>query len=623
LALISNISSLVLYDFRRAWSQLIITDLIYKVIAFALLTPLVGFSLRLFISTSGKAVLADQDILFFLLSPVGLVALVVISSIILGMMALEQACLMAIGGALTQNARIGVLEILWSSTRHAGSILHLMIRIVTRVLFIAAPFLAAAGLVYLTLLTRFDINYYLTEKPPAFWLAACIIIVLLSTMTILIIRRLIRWVFALPLYLCENLDVSEALLRSQEKTKGYRGKIFLMLAVWAVVSLLLSALTVGITGLMGHLILPSLTSSMKLLLLGMGGLFIFWSGTNLLISIFATSSFALLVVRLYDRWGKSDQTGPVGLERNPSSPAVRKWNLSLGKLLAGILIFAGGVVWIGIFLIDGIRLDDDILIMAHRGAAGVAPENTLASIERAIADQADFVEIDVQETADDEVVVIHDSDLMRVGGTNLKIWDASYDQLQDIDIGSWFSPEFSEERVPRLAQVLSLCKGRARVNIELKYYGHDKHLEERVIEIVEAADMTSQIVLMSLKYSALEKMRTRRPDWTLGLLTAKAVGNLATLDADFLAVHTGLVNRRFIRSAHENGKKVFVWTVNDALLMSEMISLGVDGLITDEPALARSVLKERADMNPLERLLLSFSMRMGVQVNQQGPETDL
>ncbi len=623
MSLISDIFSLAARDFRRTWPQLLATDVIFKAIAFALLTPFVGFALRFFMSTSGNTVLSDQDILFFVLSPVGLVAFVTISAIILGIIALEQGCLMTIGLAAIQNARIGNLEILWGNARHAGSILHLTIRIVTRLLLIAAPFLAAGGLVYLTLLTDFDINYYLTENPPVFWLAAGIIGTLLVVMAILIIHRLIRWTFALPLYLFENSDISDALTISREKTKGHRWKIFLVLAGWAGMSLFLSALIAAAVGLLGRLILPAITGSMELLVLIMGGLFLLWSSVNLVISIFVASAFALLIVRMYDRLVKSLKTRRIGSEAIGLSPVGKRWKLSFGKLLAGLAIVTVIAVFVGGSIVDGIRLDDDVLIMAHRGAAGAAPENTLASVERAIADNADFVEIDVQETSDGEIVVIHDSDLMKVGGTNLKIWDATYEQLQGIDVGSWFSSEFSGERVPKLEQVLTLCRDKVGVNIELKYYGHDKRLEERAVEIVEAADMASQIVVMSLKYKAIEKMRKLRPDWTLGLLTAKAVGNLTKLDADFLAVHTGIVNGSFVRDAHKKGKKVFAWTVNDAIQMSKMISLGVDGLITDEPALARSVLKERADMNPVERLMLSLSLQFGVKITQPGPESDL
>lgn len=621
--IISDVFSPAIGDFRRAWPQLLTTDLIYKVIAFAIFTPFVGLALRFFMSTSGNSVLADQDILFFVLSPIGMVALVVVSVISLGIIALEQACLMTIGLASIKNTHIGNLEVLMQNARHARSILRLAIRIVIRLLLIAAPFLAAGGLVYLTLLTHFDINYFLTVKPPVFWLTAGIIVTLLAVLTVLIIHRLIRWTLALPLLLYENVIVSEALTRSREITKGQRWKIFLVIAGWAGTSLLLWTLTTGVVGLLGRIILPTLGGSMTLLVFAMGGLLLLWSGVSLVISLFAVSAFALLMVRLYDRLAAPQTSERIWSDTIGSSQDSSQWTLSYGKLLAGIAGVAVIAALIGGFLVDSIHLDDDIIVMAHRGSAGAAPENTLASIKRAIDDNADFVEIDVQETSDGEIVVIHDSDLMKVGNTNLKIWDATYEQLQDIDVGSWFSPEFSGERVPRLQQVLSLCKDKVRVNIELKYYGHAKRLEERVVEIVEAEDMAPQIVVMSLKYNAIEKMRKLRPDWTLGLLTAKAVGNLTKLDADFLAVHTGLVSGRFVRTAHKRNKQVFAWTVNDALQMSRMISMGVDGLITDEPVLARSVLKERADMNPVEHLLLSLSQRFGIKIFQPGPESDI
>ena len=224
--------------------------------------------------------------------------------------------------------------------------------------------------------------------------------------------------------------------------------------------------------------------------------------------------------------------------------------------------------------------------------------------------------------ADGEVVVIHDSDLMKIGRVNLAIWDATYPQLQGIDVGSWFAPEFSGERVPKLRQVLELCKGRARVDIELKYYGHDVRLEERVVEIVEASGMESEVVVMSLKYEGIQKLRELRPDWTVGLLTATALGDLTRLDADFLAVHANLATPHFIRRAHRRGKEVFVWTINDPSQMSRMISRGVDSLITDQPALARAVIQERAEMNVVERLLLELSLWLGAESSQPGPETD-
>jgi glycerophosphoryl diester phosphodiesterase len=250
--------------------------------------------------------------------------------------------------------------------------------------------------------------------------------------------------------------------------------------------------------------------------------------------------------------------------------------------------------------------------MAHRGASHRAPENTMAAIELAIQQQADWVEIDVQETADGEVVVFHDSDFMKLAGVDLKIWDATSADLHELDIGSWFNADFQNERVPTLAQVLQRCKGEIGVNIELKYYGHDQQLEQRVVEIVEAEGMSDSIVTMSLKMDAVKKMRSLRPAWKTGLLMSVVAGNLSNIDADFLAVNASFVDRGFVQRAHKRGQQVYVWTVNDPATMSSMISRGVDGLITDKPGLARSVLEQRAGMSAPERLLVELADTFGV-----------
>jgi glycerophosphoryl diester phosphodiesterase len=158
--------------------------------------------------------------------------------------------------------------------------------------------------------------------------------------------------------------------------------------------------------------------------------------------------------------------------------------------------------------------------------------------------------------------------------------------------------------------VLLKVKGRGKVIIELKYYGHDVELEPRVARIVEETGMADDISVMSLKYPAIRKMHALRPDWPHGVLAATAIGDLAALEADFLAVNTGQVSLGLIRKAHAQGKKVYTWTVDDPLTMSRMISMGVDGLITNEPALARTVMDARNALSAPERLLVWLSDRL-------------
>lgn len=152
------------------------------------------------------------------------------------------------------------------------------------------------------------------------------------------------------------------------------------------------------------------------------------------------------------------------------------------------------------------------------------------------------------------------------------------------------------------------------MNIELKDYGHGQRLEERVAEIVEAHGMQQEVILMSLKPAVVKRMKALRPEWTVGLLMSVAVGDAASLEADFLAVNARFVSRAFVRRAHRAGKAVYAWTLNDAVGLSTLISRGVDGVITDYPDLAARVLQQRALLSPVERVLLELAEVLGVKV---------
>jgi glycerophosphoryl diester phosphodiesterase len=102
-----------------------------------------------------------------------------------------------------------------------------------------------------------------------------------------------------------------------------------------------------------------------------------------------------------------------------------------------------------------------------------------------------------------------------------------------------------------------------------------------VVEVVEATDMASSVAVMSLDHEGIEKIHALRLDWTVGLLSAMAVGVLTSVSTDFLAVNMGMATPGFIQNAHDAGKQVFVWTVNDPISMSRVLSFGVDGIITD------------------------------------------
>ncbi len=612
-------------DGKRVWWPLLVTDFTYKLLALVVLAPVVGLALRVGLALSGRTVVADQDILFFLLSPIGLVVSVVIGALSLTLLALEQACLMTIGMAAVERENTTVVDVLIGVLRRGGSVIRLAVQLVVKALLYAAPFLVGIGLIYLLLLRDYDINFYLTDKPPAFLAAVGLALVLIAGLAWVLVPRLIGWSLALPLVLFERVRSAEALNESTRRASGDRPPIAWALILWGAGSFLLSLVLPGLVFALGRGVAPETAGNLGLLLPMMLLITVLWLVANGIVSWLTASAFAVVTVRLYLRFGREGSTGEALNELTHPDPLPGRTArlVTLPRLALGLLVLALAATGVGWYLLNGVRGHDDTAIIAHRGAAGVAPENTLASILSALDQGTDFVEIDVQETVDDVVVVIHDSDLMKVAGTDLKIWDATTEQLAQIDIGSWFGGEFSDQRVPTLRQVLEAARGRARVTIELKYYGHDEQLEQRVIDLVEELGMSDQVVVMSLKYDAVQKMRSLRPDWTVGLLTATAVGDLTRLDADFLAVNSSLATRGFVRRAQDRGKDVWVWTVNDPVQMFRMMNLGVDGIITDQPGLAREVLERRRGLNSLERLLIGLAYHFGASAPDPPPETDL
>lgn len=589
-----------------------LTEIACKIIAFIVLTPLVGVLFRVLVGFSGRSVLTDQDILYFFLGPVGWICFIVVGGLWLGIVVLEQAALLGIIAAAGGRKRLGGAGGLRFAVAHGRAVVPVTARLLAMMLLAAAPFLALIGLVYSGLLGAHDVNFYLQEKPPVFWAALGLGGILAAGLIAVLLRLATNWLFALPLVVFENVRPADALRVSRERATGHRRSLLAWIAAWALAATLLSSAASGAVIFLARLFVPLSTGSVGLFTVAVGSTLLAWGGVNLAVNLLGAVIFAAILFRLYRHFGGSNE---IDLSRFDASRAI---DGSIARMLtpkrlavaalAGVAIAAtvGGVA------IHTAPREDHTQVTAHRGSSKAAPENTLAAVRRAIEDGADWVEIDVQETADGQVVVFHDSDFMKLAGVDLKIWNATMADLEAIDIGSWFSPEFKEQRVPTLDEVLRECKGKAGVNIELKYYGHDEQLEQRVVDVVEARGMASQIVLMSLNRDAVQQVRSLRPDWTVGQLASVAAGDLTRIDADFLAVSLGLAERNFIRSAHARGKKVHVWTVDDAPTMSSLIGRGVDNLITDKPALARSVLEWRAVMSPPERLILDLAGFLGV-----------
>ena len=601
----------IVTQLRANGVSLLLVHLYFSLLGITLLAPLFALTLQGLVELSGSSAVADQDIARLILSPAGMTGLVFLLGLFLAILSLEAAAMLALVSARRAGHRATPLQCVLFVLRQAPQLLLLTIRLVARILVYLLPYLAVIGAIAWWLLTDYDINYYLSHRPTEFYVALGLAAVPTAILIWRLGRRLLGWSLILPLVMYGGVTPAAAFARSEDQVRGDKRLVIRALLTWLAMSLLLAAIPALFLAVAWKLVLISRADSLVLLVFFVGLQMVGWVVLNFLASALSLASLVTVIDHLQTRLAPaySLDNWQQSLTSASSSPlAIR---LSPGRLLAIGLIAAIVAAGAGHWLVRGMVVEDNALVIAHRGAAGAAPENTLAAVQRAIEDGADWVEIDVQESRDGKVIVVHDSDFMKLAGNPLKVWEGDLAEIQEIDIGSWFGPEFSEERTPTLEQVLMLTRDRATLLIELKYYGHDVALEQRVVDIVESMDMADQVIAMSLHLPGVKKLKALRPSWTVGLLAATAVGDLTRLDVDFLAVNAAMASPAFIRRAQAAGKPVHVWTINDALSMTGMLSRGVDGLITDEPALAREVLSHREDLGPTERLLLSAALLFG------------
>lgn len=238
---------------------------------------------------------------------------------------------------------------------------------------------------------------------------------------------------------------------------------------------------------------------------------------------------------------------------------------------------------------------ENILVVAHRGASGYAPENTLSAMKKAMEMQADMSELDAQETADGKIILLHDNTTKRTGKKDLNIWELNYSDLKDIEVGEWFSEEYKGEPIPTLKEVIDLVKGKMKLNIELKANKHEKMLAERSLKVVMDNDFLDQVVFTSFKFDEIRKIRAINKEAKVGYIFGKLPQDVDVFseDIDLLSANYKTVDADFMKKAKAAGMEVAVWTVNKPEDMKRMIEIGVDQIITNYPDILRKVLGEK------------------------------
>lgn len=260
----------------------------------------------------------------------------------------------------------------------------------------------------------------------------------------------------------------------------------------------------------------------------------------------------------------------------------------------------------------------DFKIVGHKGASGYAPENTLASFQKAMDLGADMIEIDVHYTKDGEVVVFHDEDVSRTTDGRGKIHEMTLAEVKELDAGSWFDTTFVDERIPTLAEAIDLIHGKMECIIDIKSRGHEYYhgFSERIVEIVDEKGAKDWCIIQAYDEQYLED--AYQADSTIQLkkimmgedethllafyINAKNFTDHRNMHEFYgtLNPHFTTLSQRRIFRFKARGYKVFTYVVNRRSDMLKMLNMGVDGIITDYPDRMVKIKEELAQID-LER----------------------
>ncbi len=248
-----------------------------------------------------------------------------------------------------------------------------------------------------------------------------------------------------------------------------------------------------------------------------------------------------------------------------------------------------------LLLVFNIEVAAQVRIIAHRGCSSLAPENTFSAWKKAIEMKADYIELDIQLSKDDSLIIMHDSNLKRTTNDSGSINSFEYSKLRSVDAGSWFGKDFSGEKIPTFAEALKLAKENPDVKIIAEIKSSDSTIVEKVIKMIQDWKMQSRVIVSGFNFAQISQSKILDPTidvQVFGTITPEIIDKMAAINGEWVG-SGGAVTKELVDYAHSKNIMFNAWTINAAEKMIELIKLGVDGITTNFPQTLAEVIKKK------------------------------
>ncbi len=600
---------LELTKFTKSLPSLMKYQILTSLLIFGIVVPVFWTLTSLLIEKQGYIALSNSLIFKFLITPYGLVFLLMIFLIlILGI-------LLEIFGFITISARGIQMQAetsFWSLVKYNFKYL--------RKFFTPSGILLLLYLVLLVPLTGagLSLSFLTNVKIPAFirsWIFSnktySIIYVAVVVVMFLIA---IRWLFTFHFMSIAGFNVRKSMKESSKLIRKYPFRIiwrFILLTL-ALVSIVMFAIIIWMILVAGLIKYIGITTNLGRIL-SMAMIFV----QNVIMSlgylVLIPAQMYALTDLFYKLIAKDEKLSYLS-EVYPPLPPKTKLSfidkvLARRKTLAVLFVIVLLLFSIpsGIFFHEIFTNKSAIQIIAHRAGGVHAAENTIRGLNLAIEKKADWTEIDVQRTADGQYILNHDNTFKRLTGDNRKSSEMTYEEISKLGVRNLNNPASGPEKVPKLEEVLDVAKDKIGLFIELKGETADIVMVDDVVKMIKDKNMINQTVIVCFDYNLISYIEDKYPEIYSGYIYYLALGEIGNFKSDVLIIEEDVATEKTIIDIQTAGKMAVVWTVNSADAINQFIKYNADAIITDQIDVSKRVVEEynnRSDRDIISEMLL-------------------
>ncbi|MGE7848685.1 glycerophosphoryl diester phosphodiesterase membrane domain-containing protein [Bacillus cereus] len=568
---------------KFAFWNVLTFQLAYKLLAAIVFVPLFGIIFNKLLYFGGYANATNDELLAFLKTPYGILAIVILSLLALFLIFTEFAVLIIISYFAHKRQKVKLRPILYKTVTYLPTLFTYCL---PGFILYAVVLLPLLNMGYETaLIPQIQIPNFITGELFKTTMGQ----VGYYTFFAVVAYLNLRWIFVLPIVVLEQKPFRVAARKSATLVKESFFKVLFFLVGFFISIGIVYVMFLGMYLLCLWGVYEFTNPKGTFALLAESTISVFLTSTLYLFSFIVTPFYIMAITRLYlQKVPVEDVLLEEGLDYSKTKAdkcffQKHRWKF-IGVYIVGIITAGMVVAFIVTFISNSYK---EPIIMAHRGYISKGVENTKEAVQGAIDAKADYAEIDVLQTKDGELAVIHDLKLKRLANANVHVSDLTMAELRQLTL----SQDGLSGQISTLDEIIKLANGKIKLNIEVKLHGGEKDFVNKVLKTIKDNEFEKQCVIQTLHYPLIKEFKRANPDIKVGYILYASRANLKNVKADFYVAEEYMLNKKLVKEARKLNKPIYVWTVNDMENLKTYYKLNVDGIITDYPEDARETIK--------------------------------